>query len=71
MDETRILFMVCSDRVKSNGLKLEQRKFHANMQKNLFMVRMMEHWNRLPREAVESPMEIFKTWLDAFLCNLL
>jgi len=68
MDETRILFMVCSDRVKSNGLKLEQRKFHANMQKNLFMVRMMEHWNRLPREAVEAPsMQIFKTSLDAYL----
>ena len=38
----------------------------------LFMVRVMEHWNRLPREVVESPsMEIFKTHLDAYLCHLL
>ena len=34
--------------------------------------RVTEHWNRLPREVVESPsLEIFKTRLDKFLCNLL
>ena len=34
-------------------------------------VRVMEHWNRLPREAVASPsLEKFKTLLDAYLCNL-
>ena len=48
------------------------RKFHTNMRKNLFTVRVMEHWIRLSREIVESPsMEIFKMWLDAYLCNLL
>jgi len=33
---------------------------------------MTERWNKLPRRVVESPsLEIFKTFLDAFLCNLL
>jgi len=35
-------------------------------------VRVTEHWNKLPREAVESPsLEIFTAHLDAFLRNLL
>lgn len=41
------------------------------MQKNFFTVRVIEHWNRLSREVVESSMWIFETHLDAFLCNLL
>ena len=42
------------------------------MQKNFLMVRVAEQWNRLPREVVESPStEIFKTWPDAYLYNLL
>ena len=42
------------------------------MWKNFFTVRVMEHWNRLPRQVVESPsMEIFKTCIDAYLCDLL
>ena len=37
-----------------------------------FTVRVMEHWNRLFRKVVESPsMEIFKTCLDTYLCDLL
>ena len=41
------------------------------MRKNFFTVRVMELWNRLPREVVGSPpLEIFKTGLDAYLCDL-
>ena len=71
MDEVR-LFSVHRDRTRSNGLKLEQWKFHKNMQKNFFKVRVMEHWNMFPGDVVESPsMEIFNTHLDSYLCNLL
>ncbi|KFZ57894.1 hypothetical protein N321_01603, partial [Antrostomus carolinensis] len=55
-----------------NGQKLEHWKFHTNLRENFFTVRVLEHWNRLPREVVECPsLERFKTCLDAFLCNLL
>lgn len=48
---------------RSNGL--EHRKFHINTQKNLFSVRVMEHWNRLPRKVMKSPsMQMFKTHLN-------
>ena len=35
------------------------------------MVRVMEHWNSLSREVMGSAMEIFKSCLDAYLCDLL
>ena len=41
------------------------------MRKN-FPVRVAEHYNKLPREVVESiSLEIFKNSLEVFLCNLL
>ena len=44
----------------------------VSMRKNFFPLRVTEHWNRLPREVVESPsLEIFQTCLDKDLCSLL
>jgi len=63
--------VVPSDKTRGNGNKLKHRKFCLNMRKNFFTLRVMEHWNRLPTEVVDSPsLEIFKNCLDKILCNL-
>ena len=71
-DKARFFSVVHGNRTRGSGHKLKHRKFRTNVCKNFFTVRVMEHWNRLPREVVGSPsLEAFKTCLETYLCNLL
>ncbi|KFR00961.1 hypothetical protein N306_04817, partial [Opisthocomus hoazin] len=54
-----------------NGFKLKEVRFRLDIRKIFFTVRVVRHWHRLPREAVDAPsLEVFKARLDGALSNL-
>ncbi|KGL89075.1 hypothetical protein N301_03169, partial [Charadrius vociferus] len=54
-----------------NGFKLEEGGFRLDIRREFFTLRVVRHWNKLPREAVDAPsLEVFKARLDGALSNL-
>ncbi|KFR15109.1 hypothetical protein N306_04252, partial [Opisthocomus hoazin] len=45
--------------------------FRLDIRKKFFTIRVVKHWNRLPREVVDAPsLAVFKARLEGALSNL-
>ncbi|KFQ75483.1 hypothetical protein N337_10954, partial [Phoenicopterus ruber ruber] len=55
-----------------NGFKLKEGRFRLDIRKKFFTMRIVKHWNRLPREVVDAPsLSTLKVRLDGALGNLI
>ena len=68
----RHLFTFSNNRTRSNGWKLELKRFNTSQCGNFFTYKIAPIWNGLPTEAVNSAsVEQFKIELDKVIDTLI
>jgi len=71
-DGDKLSSRACCDRTRGNGFKSNEGRFRLDIRKKSPEMRVVKHWNRLPREVVDAPsLETFKVRLDRALSNLI
>lgn len=68
----RLFSRVYCDRKRGNCFKLKEDRFRLDIRKKSLTVRVVRHWNRLPRKVVDAlSLETFKARRDEFLGSLI
>jgi len=67
----RLFSRSCCDRTRGNCFKLKDSRFRLDLSKTFLTLRVVNHWNKLPRKATDAPsLETFKARLDGALSNI-
>ena len=64
-DGDRLFSRFCCDRTRGNGFNLKEERLRLDIRIKFFMILVVKHWHRLPREVVDAPsLETLKVRLD-------